>query len=652
MRIRSQFILSMVVFSMVLSVIALSAVFTGLQVAQLSSQQDIAEAIQSDAGHLNQISTDYFLKQEDIQLEEWQQEFDSLVSKVESLKPANSEQSALLARIDGDMQQLDPAFSAVATYLQNTPRNLSVRMLPEFQAIWGNLSKQNQALASDSALLSQAMGNESDALKAENSVIIVALLCAVGGYFVTNYLVVYRNALRSISRLQEGTKVVGSGNFDYSIEKGGKDEVGELSDAFNQMTASLKDLTISKKQLESEVLERKKVERQLEESKIQLEKEKNLLQAIMNEPKNMHLVYLDKGFNFLRVNEAYAKTCGYKPEEMIGKNHFALYPNEENEAVFARVRDTGEPVGFHDKAFVFPDQPERGVTFWDWTLSPIRNGSGVVEGLVFALVETTERKKAERALEDAQSKLKEYATSLEQLVEERTRQLRDSERLAGIGQTAGMVGHDIRNPLQAIMGDVYLLKSDLSSLPEGEEKESMQESLESIEQNVAYVNKIVQDLQDFARPLKPDSREVDVEALCEGILFKNGVPENVEKSCKVERKAKKIFSDPDLLRRVLSNLVSNAIQAMPNGGRLFVNAFREAGDVVITVGDTGMGIPEEARSKLFMPLFTTKSKGQGFGLAVVRRITEALGGTIDFESEVGKGTKFNVRLPWEAKFAT
>src|SRR5512136_1117242 len=174
MRIRSQLILSMVIFGIVLIVIALSAVFTSIQVAQLGSQQDIAEAIQSYSGRLNQISNDYFLKQEDSQLIQWQQEFNSLASSVGSLKPADSGQQVLLDRIKSDMQQLNPAFNAVVTYLQNTPRNVSVRLLPEFQAIWGNLSQQNQVLTSDSALLSQAMGNQSDALKAENSIIIVA----------------------------------------------------------------------------------------------------------------------------------------------------------------------------------------------------------------------------------------------------------------------------------------------------------------------------------------------------------------------------------------------------------------------------------------------------------------------------------------------
>ncbi len=91
-----------------------------------------------------------------------------------------------------------------------------------------------------------------------------------------------------------------------------------------------------------------------------LQAERDLFQTVMNAPRNIHLVYLDRNFNFVRVNEAYAETCGYKPEEMIGKNHFVLYPDPENEVIFARVRDTGESFEVHDKPFLFPDQPGRG----------------------------------------------------------------------------------------------------------------------------------------------------------------------------------------------------------------------------------------------------------------------------------------------------
>jgi PAS domain S-box-containing protein len=141
---------------------------------------------------------------------------------------------------------------------------------------------------------------------------------------------------------------------------------------------------------------------------------------------NSHLVYLDRDFNFVRVNETYARTCGYRPEEMIGKNHFALYPDPENEAIFARVCDTGVPVVYHDKPFEFPDQPERGVTWWDWTLSPVQDPSGKVTGLVFSLYETTERKLLE-------AELLRTNEDLEQRVEERTIQLhRAGEQLTRV----------------------------------------------------------------------------------------------------------------------------------------------------------------------------------------------------------------------------
>ncbi len=135
-------------------------------------------------------------------------------------------------------------------------------------------------------------------------------------------------------------------------------------------------------------------------------RERNVLQSVMNGAKNSHLVFLDRDFNFVRVNEAYAATCGYRPEEMIGKNHFDLYPHAENEAIFARVRDTGEPFEIHDKPFKFPDQPERGITYWDWTLSPVKDEAGEVTGLVFSLFETTRRKRAEKALRSSERKFR------------------------------------------------------------------------------------------------------------------------------------------------------------------------------------------------------------------------------------------------------
>jgi PAS domain S-box-containing protein len=515
-----------------------------------------------------------------------------------------------------------------------------------------------------------------------------------------------------------------------------------------------------------DITEARKVEAIAADSRVALEKERDLLQAVMNGAKKIHLVYLDRDFNFVRVNEAYAKTCGYTPEEMIGKNHFALYPSEEDEAIFARVRDTGVPAEFHDKPFVFPDQPERGVTYWDWTLEPIKDSSGRVNGLVFSLVETTERKRAEealrnseeqfrRAIENApipiimeaedgevlqinrawteltgyklqdlpsfdawlnkaygdgadavrdhmhvlftgskssisiefpirtrdgkvrywnfsasmlgtlqdkrrfavgmavditqlkhlQQKLEQHAKKLEELVRIRTERLKATERLATIGETAGMVGHDIRNPLQSIVGELYLINDELGNLPDGGTKENLKESVAVIEEQTAYINKIVTDLQDYAKPAAPRIEEVDVDKAIQTVVSNMDIPENIEFSYYVENDFPKLRADASFLKRILTNLISNAVQAMPNGGKLTINTGCRDQKALISVDDTGEGIPEENRDKMFKPLFTTKSKGQGFGLAVCKKLTEALNSTITFESQKGKGTRFIIELP-------
>ncbi|MBE3116740.1 PAS domain S-box protein [Candidatus Bathyarchaeota archaeon] len=271
--------------------------------------------------------------------------------------------------------------------------------------------------------------------------------------------------------------------------------------------------------------------------------------------------------------------------------------------------------------------------------APVRDSEGNIIGSVSVVRDITEFKQL-------QNRLQEHAGDLEKLVEERTKQLKDSERLAAIGQTAGMVGHDIRNPLQAISGDLYLIREELRSMPKSEGKQAMEESVEAIEENTAYINKIVNDLQDYTRPLKPNIVEVNIKDLINSTLIVANIPENIKTETIQENLSLKV--DPIYLRRALTNLTTNAVQAMPNGGKLTIKVLSNKDRTIISVKDTGVGIPEEAKPNLFKPLFTTKSKGQGLGLAVVKRLTEALGGTVTFESQEGKGAKFIIELPLEA----
>lgn len=135
-----------------------------------------------------------------------------------------------------------------------------------------------------------------------------------------------------------------------------------------------------------------------------LRQERALLASVMDTTDVM-LVYLDRDFNFVWANQAYAETCRTTPEDLVGKNHFALYPHAENEAIFRRVRDSGTPAFFRDKPFEFPDQPERGTTYWDWSLTPHQDVDGRTAGFVFSLRETTAHIRAGQAARANAAKL-------------------------------------------------------------------------------------------------------------------------------------------------------------------------------------------------------------------------------------------------------
>jgi PAS domain S-box-containing protein len=383
-----------------------------------------------------------------------------------------------------------------------------------------------------------------------------------------------------------------------------------------------------------DITERKKAEERLEEYGKNLEKlveerteqleltsayARNLLEASLDP-----LVTINKEGKITDVNKATEDVTGCVRGEMLGSD-FSNYFTEPDQARAGYKKAFTEGIV---KDYPLAIKHTCGkITLVLFNATVYTNGSGEIQGVFAAARDITELKKAEAEAQEAAKKLK------------------DSERLAAIGATAGMVGHDIRNPLQAISSDVYLLKSELDSMPEGEAKENVAESLQGIEQNVDYINKIVQDLQDYARPLNPKIEESDLKSIIDTFIAKNGLPKNIKLNVKIKDDARMIRVDPYYLNRILFNLVTNAVQAMPNGGKLTIMAHIEAGDTILAVKDTGVGIPKEISDKMFTLMFTTKSKGQGFGLPVVKRMTESLGGTVTFESQEGKGTTFIVRLP-------
>ena len=214
-----------------------------------------------------------------------------------------------------------------------------------------------------------------------------------------------------------------------------------------------------------------------------------------------------------------------------------------------------------------------------------------------------------------------------------------------ISALAGGVGHELRNPLGAIKNAVYFLNMMLEE-PEPEIKET----LEILEKEIVISENIISSLLDFAHPRPLRLQKVDINDVVQKALSRITVPDEVKVSSQLNIALPSIQADPDQLTQVFNNIISNAIQAMPEGGQLVIKSEAPSpGWVTISIKDTGVGIPEENLEKLFEPLFTTKAKGIGLGLSVSQTLAKGHGGNIEVQSEVGKGSTFKVQLPISQK---
>jgi signal transduction histidine kinase len=217
-----------------------------------------------------------------------------------------------------------------------------------------------------------------------------------------------------------------------------------------------------------------------------------------------------------------------------------------------------------------------------------------------------------------------------------------AERLAAIGQLAAIVGHDLRNPLTGIAGATYYLKRKNSSRLDAKSKEM----LEIIEKDIEYSNKIINDLLDYSREIKLETEQKSPRSIVEEALSRVEIPVKVEVANLTENEPI-IKVDSQKIVRTFVNLIRNALDAMPEGGTLTVTSSKASNSVKISFIDTGMGMSKETIERLWTPLFTTKAKGMGFGLAISKRFIEAHGGKITVDSAVGQGTTLTIVLPLE-----
>ncbi|HEX9575178.1 MAG TPA: ATP-binding protein [Myxococcales bacterium] len=253
-------------------------------------------------------------------------------------------------------------------------------------------------------------------------------------------------------------------------------------------------------------------------------------------------------------------------------------------------------------------------------------------------------------IEDATAELTRKNRALEELNEllvAARRDLTAQERLAALGQLAGTIAHELGNPLNAVSGHVQLL-ARRTDLPE-----PARAQVQIANAEVLRMAETIRRFLDQTRGFKPSAETVQMEPLVDEALDLT-LGTEARAKIQVQREvldgASVVRTDPGLVRHLLTNLVANAVDAMPNGGKLEVQARRDGPEVVLRVADTGSGMGPEVKRRIFEPFFTTKAAGMGtgLGLAICKEIARALKGRIDVESEPGRGSTFTVRFPAEA----
>jgi PAS domain S-box-containing protein len=391
----------------------------------------------------------------------------------------------------------------------------------------------------------------------------------------------------------------------------------------------------------NDMTERKHAEEKLRE-------ERNSLRTLIDTLPDY--IYLkDTQSRFLISNIAHAKHMGAgAPEELIGKTDFDFYPKHLAEQFFAdeqNIIKTGKPLLQKDETNTTLNGHTARVLS---TKLPLRDSSGRIVGIVGTSLEITEKKKMEEELREVNAKLLATLDELKRTQE----QVIQSERLRALGQMASGIAHDFNNALTPILGYTDLLLGESGVLDKRDVTLNMLTDIRTAAVDAAQT---VRRLSEFYAPAKKTARKpVDLQNLIDSTLALTRPlwkEEMAAKGINIQvgtelGDVRYVSGNESQLREMLTNVIFNAVDAMPKGGTITIRARPEPPFIAIEIIDTGTGMTEEVRRRCFEPFFTTKHKrGGGLGLAMVHGIVRQHEGNIEIQSVEGKGTTVIVRIP-------
>ncbi|MFN3191978.1 MAG: two-component system sensor histidine kinase NtrB [Aureliella sp.] len=370
------------------------------------------------------------------------------------------------------------------------------------------------------------------------------------------------------------------------------------------------------------------------------DKYRGMLEAILDGAVDA-IITIDANGMIEVANPAAERLFGYSLDEMVGQNVKMLMPSpyrEQHDGYLNKYHQTREAkiIGIGREVV---GQRKDGTTF------PMH--------LAVSEVATSDRKmftgivRDISDLKEAENSLRELNEELEQRVQQRTSELRDAqdelvrkEKLATLGQVSGGIAHEIRNPLNAVKTSAYYL---LHARNPSDQKRK--EHLERIDRQVTLIDNVVTALTDVAKMPTPNRVETDLKVLVQDAVGVVALPDAIELEVLEPEKQVQVQVDANQIPIVVRNLIRNARDAMPEGGKLTISVNDSDASSSFSVSDTGTGIPDDILAKLTEPMFTTKARGMGLGLAISKAIIGRNGGQLKIESQVGQGSTFTVLFP-------
>lgn len=416
--------------------------------------------------------------------------------------------------------------------------------------------------------------------------------------------------------------LVGKLGFVKDFEVEFKKKNGERITVLLTATAKRdeKGTTIGYEGLNIDITERKKMERELKEANDFL---MNLIESSVD-----GIIVTDMKGDILIFNKGAENLLGYKAEEVVERmNIRSIYQPGVAKEVMDKLKSPD--FGGVGKLTSFPIL-HRGkdgeLIEGDLSASIIYNEEGHEIASVGIFKDLRERLGIEKELQ----KMREA--------------LLQSEKLAAMGRLTSQIAHELNNPIYGIMNTLELLKTEIP--PESKRRRILELSLSEIQR----LSEMLRNMLSFSKPEEEKRRPVKIDELIEGILLvmeKQMKELNIQVEVSFDPDIPEIMASTNQMRQVMLNILKNAKEAMPKGGTLFVRTSKEDDRVLIHIQDTGIGIPEEIKDKIFDAFFTTKQKvkGVGLGLSVCYGIIKDHGGEIKVESEAVKGTTFTISLP-------